>query len=867
MKKKEHKPKQKIKRSVRLPSHISPVRYRLTLKPDLEAFTFSGEEAIEIVLSKPTKTLTIHSKDLDIQSAEVVVGKSKYFATKTTYNPDAETVTFVFPQTIKKGKAALHLGFVGVINDSLRGFYKSTYEIDGVTKHIATTQFEATDARRAFPCFDEPAHKAIFNVKLIVPGSHTAISNTLPISTEEHKAGYKVVTFAPTPRMSTYLLAFIIGEFEYVEGYTKNKTQVRVFTTEGKSHQAKFALDVAIRCLDFYNEYFAIPYPLPILDMIAIPDFESGAMENWGAVTYRETALLVDEQNTSLSNKQWIATVVAHELAHQWFGNLVTMRWWTDLWLNEGFADFIQNVALDHIFPEWHIWELWLGDARQATAMKLDSLANSHPIQVEVHHPSEISEIFDMISYAKGSAILRQLQSYVGEDAFRDGLRHYLKKHSYKNTETTHLWESLEKVSKLPVGNVMKSWTMKMGYPLVTLEKKKDTFTVSQERFLSSRLEVSAYKKAKNKTPKTIWAIPLSYESNSEQMKMLLTKQSAPLVGTSIGKLNLGETSFMRVRYDTDTLTQLREQVEKGSMHVADRLGIIRDLFAMAEAGYIPTDEALEFSLVYKNETEYIVWSEIALGVNKIYNIIPEGETKEKYKRYALSLFSPLAEHMGWEHKSGMQSKHGDVFLRSLALAQAGAYGDNKVITSARRLFKARAKSPIRADIRSVVYSIVAQNGGIKEWEELKKSYDKEQMHEEKDRYARALTQFRDQTLIARTLVFALSTQVRDQDAPHLLAAVWQNSRGRALAWAFVKHHWPTILARYGEGNQLSRIVSPLGAHTDTKDMTDAKKFFRDNRAPGAARTLEQSYERIASNAAWQKADSKLIKKWLDKNF
>jgi puromycin-sensitive aminopeptidase len=861
------KNKAKTQKSVRLPSHASPLHYTLTLKPNLEAFTFSGQEVVKIGLTKPTKTLTLHAKDLDITSAEVVIGKSKHFATKTTYDQDAETVTFTFPQTIKKGKAALHLGFTGVINGSLRGFYKSTYEIDGVTKHIATTQFESTDARRAFPCFDEPAHKAVFEVALVVPGSHTAISNTLPVSTEEHEAGYKVVTFAPTPRMSTYLLAFIIGEFEYVEGYTKNKTQVRVFTTAGKSHQAKFALDVAIRCLEFYNEYFAIPYPLPILDMIAIPDFESAAMENWGAVTYRETALLVDEQKTSLSNKQWVATVVAHELAHQWFGNLVTMHWWTDLWLNEGFADFIQNVALDHIFPEWHIWELWLGDARQATAMKLDSLMSSHPIQVEVHHPSEISEIFDMISYAKGSAILRQLQSYVGEEAFRDGLRHYLKKHSYKNTETTHLWESLEKVSKLPVGTVMKSWTMKMGYPLVTLEKKKGVCVARQERFLSSRLEVQKYKSSTSKTPKTLWSIPLSYESNSEQLNMLLTKQSAPLVGTSIGKLNLGETSFMRVRYDTETLARLKDEISRGSMKVGDRLGVIRDLFAMAEAGYIPTDEALEFSLVYKNETEYIVWSEIALGVNKIYNIIPDGKAKETYKKYALSLFSPLAERMGWEHKSGMHSKHGDVFLRSLALGHAGAYGDTKVITVARRLFKARVKSPIHANIRSVVYSIVAQNGGIKEWEELKKSYDREQMHEEKDRYARALTQFRDQTLLARTLVFTLSDQVRDQDAPHLLASTWQNSRGRALAWAFVKHHWPTILARYGEGNQLSRIVSPLGSHTETKDLTDAKKFFAKNSAPGAARTLEQSYERIASNAAWQKADSKRIKKWLDKNF
>ena len=421
------KPVRKNTKSVRLPSYVLPERYTLALKPDLQSCTFSGTETIHLSLLKETKEITLHSKDLDIENVHIHKGKQQIFAS-VSYDTKNETATFHFDKHIAKGKVKLSFTFHGIISDTLRGFYKSTYSINGETRHIATTQFEATDARRAFPCFDEPAQKAIFDVTLIIPGTHTAISNTLPVSIKEHEGGFKVVEFAPTPRMSTYLLAFIIGDFEYLEGHTKDNVQVRVFTTPGKKHQGKFALDVAIKSLEFYNDYFNIKYPLPTLDMIAIPDFESGAMENWGAVTYRETALLVDEEHSSLSTKQWAALVIAHELAHQWFGNLVTMEWWTDLWLNEGFASYIEYLAVDHIFPEWKIWDQFL-TSDMAAALRLDGLAHSHPIEVTVHHPDEISEIFDMVSYAKGATVIRMLANYIGEKDIRDKLRHYLKKH------------------------------------------------------------------------------------------------------------------------------------------------------------------------------------------------------------------------------------------------------------------------------------------------------------------------------------------------------------------------------------------------------------------------------------------------------
>ncbi|MDQ5971101.1 MAG: puromycin-sensitive aminopeptidase [Patescibacteria group bacterium] len=842
----------KSKTSIRLPSHITPIRYNLTLKPDLENFTFWGKEVIDLVIDKEVKEITLHSKDIDIETAQAGV----QFATKISYDIKAETATFTFKNKIPKGKIKLTLVFNGIINETLRGFYKSKYEIDGVTKHLATTQFEATDARRAFPCFDEPAQKAVFDVSLIIPGTHTAISNTLPTSIKEHEAGYKIISFAPTPKMSTYLLAFIIGDFEYVEK-NAGQTLVRVYTTSGKKHQAKFALDTAIRCLEFYNKYFDIPYPLPTLDLIAIPDFESAAMENWGAITFRETALLVDAENTSLVTKQWVAIVIAHEIAHQWFGNLVTMKWWTDLWLNEGFASYMENLCTDHLFPEWHVWDLYLAD-RYAVALKLDALQNSHPVEVTVHHPDEISEIFDMVSYAKGSAVIRMLAEYLGADVFRDGLRHYLKKHSYNNTETIQLWESFEKVSKKNVVKMMNTWTKQTGYPLITLSKKGNQYSAAQERFFSSRISREKYNKGK----KQLWHTPFAYKTNNEILKTISTKNKVPLIGANIGKLNFEERSFVRTRYDKETILRLKEEILDGKLSVKDRLGLIRDMFALAEGGYIDTVTALDFSLAYKNETEYIVWAELASGIGKVYALFGD----DTYKKYALSLFSPLAEKMTWNHIKG--EPHSHTFLRSLAISGAGSYGDKNIIKHAEILFKDRIKNPIRADIRSTVYAIVAQNGGQKEWNLFKNLYLKEKMHEEQERYGRALAQFRDNKNLCATLHFAISSDVRTQDAPFMIGAVWGNTYGRDLAWKFVKSNYKIILKTWGEGGHfLSRLLSPLGTHSTKKDAEDIKKFFKRNPAPGSARTLEQAYEKIYSNVSWVQADKNNVKKWINNNY
>jgi puromycin-sensitive aminopeptidase len=855
---KKSKNKQK---SVRLTSQISPSNYKLTLHPDILSSTFSGQEIIKIKIEKEVRQITLHSKDLDIETVKYTYNKKEYYAVKISYDVKMETVTFIFKNKIPKSRGKLSIVFSGIINDNLRGFYKSKYMENGIEKHLATTQFEATDARRAFPCFDEPAHKAVFEISLIIKENNTAISNTLPIEIKEQSGGFKIVSFAPSPKMSTYLLAFIIGEFEYIEGFSKNKISIRVFTTKNKRHQSKFALEVAIKSLDFFEEYFDIAYPMPNLDLIAIPDFEPAGMENWGAITFRESSILIDEEHSSLTNKQWVATTVAHELAHQWFGNLVTMHWWTDLWLNEGFASYMEKVCTDKIFPEWKVWDLYLSNGRYRNAIEIDSLKNTHAIEVELNHPDEINETFDMVSYEKGTAIIRMLSEFIGDDKFRDGLRYYLKKHSYKNTKTINLWEAFEKTSKKPIKKIMNSWTKQEGFPLVSLiNSPKNIFNLKQEKFFSSR--ITRKENANNK----LWEIPIIYKNESSNKKVLLHKKIIKLPEEIIKKINVNESSFIKVYYDTKTLNYLKNNIEANQINTIDRLGIIRDIFALTEGGYIKTDIALEFSLAYKNEKEYIVWSEIAYGINKIFNLIRDEESIIKFKKYALSLYSPLVKKVSFEKKYNEDSSY--TLLRILAISQAAYYGDKIIIDEAIKIFNNREIKSIDPDMRSVIYNIVAQNGGLKEWKILENMFRIENLNEEKERLSKAMTQFRNESMINKTLLFAISKNVRDQDAPSIIATSWNNKYGQDATWQFIKNNWNMILKKYGvSGLLLSRLMYILGNHTSTKDLIDAKKFFNKNVSPGAERTLEQAYERITSNIAWIKDDKKSIENWLNKNY
>lgn len=824
-------------KKVRLPKEIAPKEYDIELRPDLENFTFEGKETIELFVGKSTDRITLHAKELEIETAEILAGREQIFAKNISYDAKRDTATFTFPKKAPAGKVLLTLVFKGILNDKMRGFYKSSYIFKGKVNHIATTQFEATDARRAFPCFDEPAHKAVFHVSLVVPKGKTAISNTLPISRAKHEAGYEVIRFSPTPKMSTYLLAFIVGDFEYLEKKSKRGVIVRVYTTPGKVHQAKFALDCAVKTLEFYEKYFDIRYPLNTLDMIAIPDFDSGAMENWGAITYRENALLVDEKHSAASSKQWVALVIAHELAHQWFGNLVTMEWWTHLWLNEGFASYIEYLAVDKLFPKWDIWTQFATNDL-GIALRLDALASTHPIEITVHHPSEIGEIFDAVSYSKGASVIRMLAHYIGERDFRDGLRYYLKKHSYKNTETIHLWQAFEKISGKPVSKIMHNWTSKPGYPIIKAEVVNNKIDLSQSRFFSSPAS------KKRVMDKTKWEIPIIFGEN---------------------KINFGETGFFRTAYSKELLEKLKNPVQNKTLPAIDRLGIIRDLFALSEAGTIPTTDALEFLPSYRLEENYTVWLELATGLAQLEQVFAGTPAIEGIRKINLTLFSPVLSRLGWSAKKG--EAHTDAFLRSLAIARLGRAGDGKVIAEAREKFAFIVKNKrVDPDIRGVVYTLAALSGTMTDYKKLIKLYKKETLHEEKNRIGGALGDFADPKILKLACEFAISKNVRIQDTVGILSSVAANPQGRDVWFRFIKKNWKTLMSRYGGGGfTLSRLVKGPSGSAEEKHHKEFKKFFATHDAPGAKRSIEQVLERLEGNVLWRKRDGKNIADFLSK--
>lgn len=846
-----------MKKHVRLPSHTTPIRYEIFLKPDLNTFHFEGKETIELELDQPVKSITLHSKELKISEVVFTHAGAHSKAKSIRYDTKKETAIFVFPKLVPAGKGKLSLAFEGVLNEHMRGFYRSRYLKDGQECWMATTQFESTDARRAFPCIDEPAAKAVFDVTLMVPGHCTAISNTIPTDVQEHESGYKIMRFAPTPKMSTYLLAFIIGEFEFVEGKTKEGVLVRVFTTPGKKQQAHFALGVAIKTLSFFNEYFAISYPLPVLDLIAIPDFSSGAMENWGAITYREAALLVDPEHSSVHTKQWVALVIAHELAHQWFGNLVTMEWWTHLWLNEGFASYIEYVAVDHLFPEWDIWTQFITSDLNS-ALRLDALKNTHPIEITVHHPNEIDEIFDTVSYSKGASIIRMLAGYLGEKDFRDGLRHYLKRHSYDNASTDDLWTALEHVSGKPVKEIMDNWTKKPGYPLVSLEQKKAHVEIRQSRFFSSPLSRNATKDT------TIWPIPIriSRETSGVPEMYFLKKQKGqlPIPKDGWSKFNAGETSVVRVDYPKEWLAKFKPAIASKTLLAADRLGIVRDAFALAESGQSKTSEALMLIDAYRKEDHYTVWSEIASNLNRLGTLCAHESFYGGYKKFARSAFSELVRVTGWHKKKN--EKHMDTLLRNLALSNFGFYGDVATIKKAQSLF--RKPNNIDPDFRGLVYALVAENGGAQEYEQLLNLYRRSQMSEERNRLAAALGLFAEKKLLSKTLDFSLSPDVRLQDTVSVISHVMWNSSGEELAWNFIQEHWQEFLKRYGQGGHfLTRLVQLTNVFRTEARAKEIERFFASHAAPGADRTIQQVLERVRSNAAWLSRDRSDIRRFI----
>lgn len=714
----------------------------------------------------------LNSLDLEIQRAALIVpGYPVEEAKSTVFCLEQETVTLEFSTALPQGSSAvLDLEFTGVLNDKMKGFYRSKYYgADGSERYAGVTQFEATDARRCFPCWDEPNVKATFNIQLDVPADRVALSN-MPVANEERysvdQVAYKRLKFDITPIMSTYLVAVVVGEYDFVEGRSADGVLVRVYTPLGKKEQGDFALEVAVKVLPYYRDYFKIAYPLPKMDLIAISDFSSGAMENWGLITYRETFLLVDPENTSLIRKQSIALTVGHEIAHQWFGNLVTMDWWTHLWLNEGYASFVEFLCVDHVFPEYDIWTQFVTDM-YTRALELDGLRNSHPIEVPVGHPSEIDEIFDEISYNKGASVIRMLHNWLGEEDFRSGMGLYLNRHQYKNTETEDLWRALEEASKKEVGKVMSTWVKLKGFPIVTVEQRQDgnarVLNVSQTKFRAAN-------EPQDEDSEYLWLLPLTFADSRDPEKVRLTTVLSERTGefrledTPEGvwvKLNLNVVGYYRVNYSSDMLAAFVPSIVDLTMPPLDRLGLLNDLFAMVQGGHTSTVEAFKLMDAYRNEDNYTVWSSITTCIAKLQLLVSHVPALEKkINAYGERLYLPIAEKLGWEAKQN--ESHLDTLLRGLVLNRLVSFNCAKVVDEAKRRFEnhVAGKAVLPADLRSACYKAVLQDGDQGTFEKMLELYRATDLHEEKDRISRSLGANRNVDILKKVIQFAMSVSV-----------------------------------------------------------------------------------------------------------
>ena len=854
----------------RLPKIITPVNYNIRLKPNLKVFTFEGSEDIDIEIVKPTSEVTVNSVEIEIQDV-VYVPKGTNDSVKGTisYDVEDEKATFKFPTDLQPGHGRLSLTFTGILNDKMKGFYRSKYTSpDGEERYSAVTQFEATDARRSFPCWDEPAVKSTFDVTLIVPKDRVALSN-MPIKSEQAYEGddkWKIVSYQKTPIMSTYLLAYIVGEFDYVEGKDADGILIRVYTPVGKKEQGKFALDVAVKTLPFYKDYFKIAYPLPKMDLIALADFAAGAMENWGLVTYRETALLVDPQKSSAKTKQWVALVVGHELAHQWFGNLVTMEWWTHLWLNEGFASWIEYLCVDYCFPEFDSWTQFVKNDL-GRALELDALNNSHPIEVPVGHPSEVDEIFDAISYSKGASVIRMLHDYIGDEDFKVGMNAYLNDFMYTNAFTEDLWDALGKASGKPVGDVMTTWTKQMGYPVIKVSEKQDgsnrVLSLSQEKFCADG------KKQEGKQSE--WMVPVSFCTatcpDKPVKKILFDTTTTEVILENVKpgewvKLNCGTVGFYRVQYASEMLDSLITGIKNCTLAPRDRLGIQSDLFALARAGLIPAVDVLKVAEAYINETDYTVWSDLTMSLSTQGLLIQHTDAVDDFKAYNRNLYSKVFQQVGWEAKDNEGPL--TAMLRDLVITKLGRNQEQSVVDEAKRRFLDFYNGqPLSADLRDPVFVTVMSNGDEDLFNKMLELYDKADSQEQKTRISRSIGSVKDEALIKRVLDFAMSDKVRSQDTVFVIGGVTGSVRGRELAWEFLKKNWAQLLERYEGGFLLSRLVKMTETFVTEEKAKEIEQFFAEHPAPAAERTIKQSLETIGLNIEWMKRDKEAVTAFL----
>ncbi len=829
----------------RLPAGIRPRAYRLVLAPDLAAATFAGDVEIDLIIEEPVTSIVLNAAELEITFAELNAGDpdAGYALTPSdiTLDADEERATFAFPEPLAAGQATLHVSFTGILNDKLRGFYRSTFtDESGVGQVIATSQMESTDARRAFPCFDEPALKATFEITLVVDEGLAAYSNGAVAEETSDPGGKRRVRFATTMVMSTYLVAFVVGPLEATAPVDVDGVPLRIVHRPGKADLTGFAVEVGSHALRFFTDYFGIPYPGGKLDLVAIPDFAFGAMENLGCVTFRESVLLVDPANASRVELEHVADVVCHEIAHMWFGDLVTMKWWNGIWLNEAFATFMEILAVDAFRPEWQRW-VSFGVERES-AMAVDGLHTTRPVEFPVGRPEEAQGMFDVLTYQKGGSVLRMLEQFLGPDVFREGIHDYLTTHAYGNSETAGLWDALERSSGRAVRALMDTWIDQGGYPLLTVG---DDGSLSQQPFSYSGRAGGAIG--------TDWQVPVLLRPldapDAEPDTLLL--DGTGVVGSAPRSdllVNAGGSGFYRVSYPTSQVERLASRLP--DLAPLERYNLVSDSWAAALAGRTPLADLVRLAraLAGSGERDPSVWSVVLGALGLFDRVVPE-DARPILALAVRTLLGPTATELGWDPRSVDDERTPS--LRASVLRTLGTIGDDPATRAeARRRFTEAGTVPLQADTASAVLDIVATQGGEIEFEAMLARFRSPATPQEENRYLYALASFDDDALAVRAFDLALS-EVRTQNAPFLVQALLVNRVTGPSTWHRVVAAWDTLEDRF-PSNIFPRMLDGVRALCTPPELaTEVTRFIETHPVAGSGRSIDQTLERLSVNVTF----------------
>ena len=844
----------------RLPAVARPENYKLTFTPDLDKATFAGDEIIAIRVFQPTSEITLNAIDIDFEDVSMTSGGATQKA-KVTPDKEKEMVTLSVEKPLAAGSATIHIKYNGILNSEMRGLYLGK---DDQGRKYAASQFEATDARRAYPSFDEPDYKATFDITAVAHKGHVAISNSKIISdTPGPGENQHTMRFATTPKMSSYLAALVIGDFEYIEG-SADGIPIRVYGTPGKKEMGKFALESAEHVLSYYDKYFGVKYPYGKLDLIGLPDFSAGAMENTGCITFREVILLIDEKQGSIELKKTIASVIAHEMAHQWFGDLVTMKWWDDIWLNEGFATWMSSKPVEAWKPEWNFN---LDDVSQAAGtMNVDSLANTRPIHQAADTPAQIQELFDGIAYGKAAAVLHMLEAYLGEETFRQGVNAYLKQHEYGNATAGDFWDAQAKVSRKPVDHIMPTFVKQPGVPIINVKAQcsgsSTRVTLAQQRYFYDRAKFEA-------ANAEAWEIPLCLKGSAngqgtEKCELLTKKEeSFTLPGCSTWVLaNAGATGYYRVAYQPDAVRALAKDAES-KLSPAERIALQSDIWASVRVGSEPVGDYLAFAQGLETDRNRAVLEDVLVRLNYIGQYLVNDGDRDSYRAWLRQYLTPIMKDVGWEPKPGESDEQ--KALRTRLFHGLGYDArDPETLAEARKIADKTLEdsASVDRDLASSGLALAALNGDRAFYDRVMAALKNPKSPEEYYMYFFTLPQFSDPKLLQRTLEFAISPDVRSQDALQLVTGVLQNWAGEKLAWDFIQSHWDAI-QKSGGPFASAQVVNATSSFCDSGMRDQVADFFAAHKVEAAERTYKQSIERINNCVSLKSQQESQLASWL----